>query len=257
MVDAVSTANAAGRINSGGATLASNFETFLSLLTAQLKNQDPLSPVDSNQFTAQLTQMAGVEQQLLTNDLLTSLLAAQNSGGLAGASNYIGKEATAAWSATKFTDGKASWSYELAGNAATAKLQVLDSNGRVVWEGDAPNKTTGVHDFSWDGKTTSGANATEGSVYSLKVVAKDTANQAVDSQVLTRGRVTGVEMYDGQPYLTVGNSILPLSTVIALEENRTTTTPPTTTPDTSGDAAEEQSLMASLASTLNPLKLFS
>ena len=257
MVDPVSTANAAGRINSGGATLASNFETFLSLLTAQLKNQDPLSPVDSNQFTAQLTQMAGVEQQLLTNDLLTSLLAAQNSGGLAGASNYIGKEATAAWSATKFTDGKANWSYELAGNAATAKLQVLDSTGRVVWEGNAPDKTTGVHEFTWDGKTTTGANAAEGSVYSLKVIAKDTANQAVDSQVLTRGRVTGVEMYDGQPYLTVGNSILPLSTVIALEETRTPTTPPPTTPDTSSDDADEQSLMASLASTLNPLKLFS
>lgn len=255
MVDAVSTANAAGRINNGSATLASNFETFLTLLTSQLKNQDPLSPVDSNQFTAQLTQMAGVEQQLLTNDLLTSLLAAQGSGGLAGASNYIGKEATSAWSATKFTDGKATWSYELATNAANVKLQVLDANGKVVWEGPAPDKASGVHDFSWDGKTTSGANAQEGSVYSLKVVATDTLNQTVSSQVLIRGRVTGVEMYDGEPYLTVGNSILPLSTVIALEESRAPSTP-TTTADTSGDD-EEQGLLASLASTLNPLKLLS
>jgi flagellar basal-body rod modification protein FlgD len=255
MVDAVTTSDAAGRINTGGATLASNFETFLTLLTSQLKNQDPLSPVDSNQFTAQLTQMAGVEQQLLTNDLLTSLLAAQGSGGLAGASNYIGKEATSAWSATKFTDSKATWSYELATNAASARLQVLDASGKVVWEGDAPDKTSGVHDFSWNGVTNTGANAQEGSVYSLKVVAKDTLNQTVDSQVLIRGRVTGVEMYDGEAYLTVGNSILPLSTVIALEEGRAATTP-TPTPDTSGDD-EEQSLLASLASTLNPLKLLS
>ncbi|RZJ39312.1 MAG: flagellar hook capping protein, partial [Brevundimonas sp.] len=107
MVDAVSTNNAAGRINTGGATLASNFETFLTLLTTQLRNQDPLSPVDSNEFTAQLTQMAGVEQQLLTNDLLTSLLAAQSAGGLDNASNYIGKEVTAAWTATSLEDGKA------------------------------------------------------------------------------------------------------------------------------------------------------
>src|SRR6218665_3124657 len=99
MVDAVSTSNAASRVGAGSSTLASNFETFLTLLTTQLRNQDPLSPVDSNEFTAQLTQMAGVEQQLLTNDLLTSLLAAQSAGGLAGASNYIGKEATSAWSA--------------------------------------------------------------------------------------------------------------------------------------------------------------
>ena len=77
MVDAVTTNTATNRINAGTGMLASNFETFLSLLTSQLKNQDPLSPVDSNQFTAQLTQMAGVEQQLLTNELLKSLVAAQ------------------------------------------------------------------------------------------------------------------------------------------------------------------------------------
>jgi flagellar basal-body rod modification protein FlgD len=257
MVDAVTTSSATSRVNAGTGMLASNFETFLSLLTAQLKNQDPLSPVDSNQFTSQLTQMSGVEQQLLTNELLTSLLAAQGAGGLAGASNYIGKDATAVWAATKFTDGEANWSYEIATNATSAKLQVLDASGKVVWEGDAPNKTSGVHDFEWDGVTTTGANAQEGSVYTLKVVAKDALNQTIDAQVLTRGRVTGVEMYDGEAYLTVGNAILPLSSVIALEEGRSALAAGnTTTPDTSGDD-DEQGLLASLASTLNPLKLFS
>jgi len=257
MVDAVSANQAAGRVNAGSGMLASNFETFLSLLTAQLRNQDPLSPVDSNQFTAQLTQMAGVEQQLLTNDLLTSLLASQGSNSLGGASTYIGKDATAVWSATKFTDGEANWSYELGSNATTAKLQVLDGSGKVVWEGDAPDKTSGVHDFSWDGKTTTGGNAQEGSVYTLKVIAKDGLNQTVDAQVLIRGRVTGVEMYEDQPYLTIGNSIMPLSTVISLEEVRNAvTTGDTTTPDTSGDEPDE-SLMASIMSSLNPLKMFS
>lgn len=218
MVDAVTTANnAAGRINAGQTMLASNFETFLSLLTAQLKNQDPLSPVDSNQFTAQLTQMAGVEQQLLTNELLKGMLAAQG-GGLGDAADFIGKEATAAWPATRFQDGQASWSYELAGNAASATLQVVNGAGQVVWQGDAPDKTTGVHDFTWDGETTTGGNAQEDEVYTLKVVAKDAAGGDLDAQVLTRGRVSGVEMYDGEVYLTVGASVLPLSSVIALEE---------------------------------------
>ncbi|MGV8929017.1 MAG: flagellar hook assembly protein FlgD [Brevundimonas sp.] len=220
MVDAVTntTSNAANRIGAGTTMLASNFETFLSLLTSQLKNQDPLSPVDSNQFTAQLTQMAGVEQQLLTNDLLKGLLEAQGGGGLAGAATYIGKEATAAWSATKLTDDEATWSYELASNASSATLEVLDGSGKVVWSGDAPDRSTGVHDFTWDGTATSGNDGQNGQVYSLRVVAKDSAGTAIDSQVLTRGRITGVELYDGEPYLTVGNSILPLSTVIALEE---------------------------------------
>ena len=253
MVDSITntTTNATNRIGAGSTMLASNFETFLTLLTSQLKNQDPLSPVDSNQFTAQLTQMAGVEQQLLTNDLLKGLLAAQGGGGLAGAATYIGKEATAAWSATKFTDGEATWSYELGSNAASATLQVLDGSGKVVWSGDAPDKTTGVHDFTWDGGATSGNDGQDGQVYSLKVVAKDSAGGAIDAQVLTRGRITGVEMYDGEPYLTVGNSILPLSTVIALEEARTAAT---TAQPANGD---EQGLLASLASSFNPLKLFS
>jgi len=252
MVDSITntTTNATDRIGAGSTTLVSNFETFLTLLTAQLKNQDPLSPVDSNEFTAQLTQMTGVEQQLLTNELLTSLLEAQGGGGLASAATYIGKEATAAWSATKFTDGEATWSYELASNAASATLQVLDGSGNVVWSGDAPDKTTGVHDFTWDGGATTGNDGQDGQVYTLKIVAKDAAGGAIDSQVLTRGRITGVEMYDGEPYLTVGNSILPLSTVIALEEAQTAATPAPANDDDAG-------LLASLASSLNPLKLFS
>ncbi|MBW8304522.1 MAG: flagellar hook capping protein [Brevundimonas sp.] len=250
MVDAVTTTNnATSRINAGAGMLASNFETFLSLLTSQLKNQDPLSPVDSNQFTAQLTQMAGVEQQLLTNELLKSLVSAQGGGGLESAANYIGKEATAAWSATKFTDGEAAWSYEIASNAASVKLEVVDGSGNVVWSGDAPDKTTGVHEFSWDGKAISGNDGQEGQVYSLKVVAEDSAGDAIDAQVLTHGRVTGVEMYDGEVFLTVGNSILPMSSLIALEEASTAQTP---TP-----AGEDESLLASVASSLNPMKLFS
>jgi flagellar basal-body rod modification protein FlgD len=250
MVDAVTTANnATSRINSGSAMLASNFETFLALLTSQLKNQDPLSPVDSNQFTAQLTQMAGVEQQLLTNELLKSLVSAQGGGGLASAANYIGKDATAAWSATRFTGGEAKWSYEIGANAASAKLEVVDGSGKVVWSGDAPAKTTGVHDFTWNGRATSGNDGQEGQVYSLRVVAKDAGGGAINAQVLTRGRVTGVEMYDGEVFLTVGNSILPMSSLIALEEARTAAPPP--------PAEDDESLLASIASSLNPLKLFS
>ena len=218
MVDAVSTNAAAGRITSGTTALASNFETFLTLLTTQMKNQDPLSPLDSNQFTAQLTQMAGVEQQLLTNDLLTSLLKAQSAGGLDNASNYIGKPVTAAWTATEFNDGEATWAYELGKDADKATLQVVDSKGAVVWEGAAPDRSSGLHTFTWDGKMKDGSTAEDGGVYTLKVAATDGAGAKIDSQALIQGRVTGVEMYNGAPYLVIGKSILPLSTVISLNE---------------------------------------
>ncbi|MFS0712078.1 flagellar hook assembly protein FlgD [Brevundimonas phoenicis] len=246
MVDAVSSNNAAGRVNAGGQMLASNFQTFLSLLTTQLKNQDPLSPVDSNEFTAQLTQMAGVEQQLLTNDLLTGLLKVQQGDGLTGAAQYIGKDATAVWAATRFEDGEANWSYELAADATDATLQVLDASGKVVWSGPAPDKTNGMHDFKWDGKTTGGGQVDDGGVYTLKVVAKDGAGKAVDSQVLIRGRVTGVEMYDNTPFVIIGNSIMPVSSLIALEEQKAAVKPE----DDAGAAS-------ALASKLNPFNLLS
>lgn len=248
MVDAVSTNNAAGRVNAGGQMLASNFQTFLSLLTTQLKNQDPLSPVDSNEFTAQLTQMAGVEQQLLTNDLLSGLLKAQQGDGLTGAAQYIGKDATAVWSATRFEDGEASWSYELAADATEATLQVLDASGKVMWSGPAPDKTNGLHDFKWDGKTTGGGQVDDGGVYTLKVVAKDGAGKDVDSQVLIRGRVTGVEMYDNTPFVIIGKSIMPVSSLIALEEQKAAAQP---NPD------EDPGAISALASKLNPFNLLS
>lgn len=216
MVDAVTNTAAVTNTSGSRASLASNFETFLTLLTAQLKNQDPLSPMDSTDFTAQLTQMTGVEQQLLTNDLLTSLLTSQQSQGMTGASNYIGKDVTAVWAADRFTDGEANWSYELGASASSVTLQVLDASGKTVWTGDAPAKAEGVHDFVWDGKTTAGGQAVDGGVYTLKVTAKNGDN-TITSQVLTRGQVTGVELYDGTPYLNVGNSIVPLSAVIALK----------------------------------------
>ena len=249
MVDAVTANQAVSRTDASRTSLISNFETFLSLLTAQLKNQDPLSPLNSNEFTAQLTQMTGVEQQLLTNDLLTSLLEAQQGAGLNGATSYIGKDATAAWAATKLEDGAATWSYELGASASDVKLEVLDATGKVVWTGAAPDKTTGTHDFVWNGKTTAGGQLPDGGVYSLKVTAKNGAN-TIDSQVLTRGRVTGVEMYDGVPYLTIGSSIVPVSSVIGLEEAATAAA-------ATDDNVDEESLAARIADALNPMKLLS
>ena len=89
-----SSANAnALSLNNGLASLANNFQGFLTLLTTQLKNQDPTSPADTNQFTQQITQMTGVEQQLLSNQLLQQLVTAQ--GGVASAANLIGETVTA------------------------------------------------------------------------------------------------------------------------------------------------------------------
>lgn len=261
-INAVNPAVTGGATTAGRVNLVSNFETFLQLLTAQLKNQDPLSPLDSNDFTAQLTQMAGVEQQLLTNDLLQALVN-QSSGGLNGAVSYIGKYITAAGAATRLDDGAATWSYELATDAGTAQLEVLNSSGAVVWSGPAPERGEGVHDFVWDGRSNTGAQLPDGGVYTLRVSAATASGQTVTSQVLIRGVVSGVEMYDGQPYATVGGSIVPLSQIISVNAQAPAPVEP---------VDEEQGLIASavglardllnpaddivaLAGAINPLRL--
>lgn len=81
-------------VNNGLASLAGNFQSFLSLLTTQLRNQDPLNPTDTNQFTQQITSMTGVEQQLISNQLLQQLVAQQT--GVGAAAGLIGDKITAA-----------------------------------------------------------------------------------------------------------------------------------------------------------------
>src|SRR3954470_24839658 len=90
-------------------TLAGNFQTFLSLLTTQLKNQNPLDPLDTNQFTQQLVQFAGVEQQLRTNDQLATLLTLQQTAQSTQALTFVGKTAVVDGSTTLLSQGKAGW----------------------------------------------------------------------------------------------------------------------------------------------------
>src|SRR5262245_9548819 len=89
------------------ATIAQNFDTFLQLLTTQLKNQNPLDPLDTNQFTQQLVQFSGVEQQLKTNDFLESMMLSAQGSGNAQAVSYVGKVVTASGSKSELVDGAA------------------------------------------------------------------------------------------------------------------------------------------------------
>src|ERR1700744_4864479 len=89
--------------------IAGNFQSFLQLLTTQLQNQNPLSPLDTNQFTQQLVEFAGVQQQIKTNDALTSLVSLQMATATTQALNFVGKTANVAGNTTALANGKATW----------------------------------------------------------------------------------------------------------------------------------------------------
>src|SRR3954462_4168733 len=92
-------------------TIAGNFQTFLQLLTTQLKNQNPLSPLDTNQFTQQLVQFAQVEQQIGMNSSLNALLSLQQAGQTSAALGFLGQAVTVSGDTAKLAGGRASWSF--------------------------------------------------------------------------------------------------------------------------------------------------
>lgn len=200
----------------GKARLADNFETFLTLLTTQLKNQDPLSPLDSNQFTQQLVQMSGVEQQLLGNDLLQQLVT--NTGtGVATAVGLIGKDVRVATAKAELNAGKAEWVYNLASDATDVKLQITDSAGRVVSSNAPSNNKAGEHTFTWNGKDQSGNTLPDGS-YTLQVMAVDGSGATVASTVSIQGLVTAVEQRDGTTYITINGGLAPWDQVTSIKQ---------------------------------------
>ncbi len=222
MADAVSTtAVAAGnsvtdRLNSSRGRLADSEETFLRLLTTQLKNQDPLSPLDSNEFTAQIVQMTGVEQQLMTNDLL-AMLVGMNDGGLSGSVNLIGKTVTAETANAALAEGKASWTYEIDRNAASVKYEVLNSQGSSVWSRTDASVAGGEHSLDWDGRTTSGQQLPDGGTYTLRVTATGAGGETINSSIRTTGVATGVQTVGGQTVVSIGKLKIPVSSVIGVQ----------------------------------------
>src|ERR671911_1713530 len=104
--------------------IAQNFDAFLLLLTTQLKNQSPLDPLDTNQFTQQLVQFASVEQQLRSNDTLTALLATAKAANTSTAASFIGRQMTADGTTTRLSNGTARWVLNAARNASQAVITI-------------------------------------------------------------------------------------------------------------------------------------
>jgi flagellar basal-body rod modification protein FlgD len=213
-VDAVTAGTAASA--TGRTRLAENFDTFLTLLTTQLKNQDPLSPMDSTQFTQQLVQMTGVEQQLLTNDLLEKLVTNTGSG-VSTAVSLIGKEVRAEADVAALKNKKAEWTYALDRDATDVKLEILDEKGRVVRSVAPTDNKAGDHTFTWDGKNAAGSDSAEGT-YTLRVTAKDSAGSTVTSTVYADGLVTGVEQNDGSTLITIKGAQVPWDKIVRIRQ---------------------------------------
>src|SRR6478672_8665343 len=119
--------------SSGNPGIASNFTAFLRLLTTQLQNQNPLEPLDTNQFTQQLVQFAQVEQQLRSNDQLETLVALQKSTQASAALDFVGKTVVISGATTHLgTDGNTVWTFS-SPKPASATVTIKDSTGQTAF----------------------------------------------------------------------------------------------------------------------------
>ncbi|MGO4672526.1 flagellar hook assembly protein FlgD [Bosea sp. 2YAB26] len=200
----------ATNVSGGGSAIANNFDQFLTLLTTQLKNQSPLDPLDTNQFTAQLVQFAGVEQQLKTNETLGSLLGLSAASTATNAVGFIGATITAEGTTARLKDGAASWKIN-APRGGSATITIKNSTGSVV-QTLTRNLDAGDQTYKWDGKTSTGVNAPEGD-YTISIDAKDTTGQAMTAKTQISGVVDGVDFTSSIPMLKIGTISVPIDKV--------------------------------------------
>lgn len=220
---AASSSTATGS-TAGKATLGSNFNTFLTMLTTQLKHQDPLSPMDSTQFTNQLVQFSSVEQQINANSNLEKLIKLQQTAQTSQGISYLGQTVEVAGTDLALQDGAASLSYTLPKEARDVKILIKDSSGKQV-NSITGEAASGRHDISWNGKDSSGTQLDDGR-YSIQVVATGADGTAITATSTTFGRVTKVtnDATNGSQLVmgagTKGNDItLTMDKVVSINDN--------------------------------------
>jgi flagellar basal-body rod modification protein FlgD len=194
------TSTTTGSTSSTG--LADNFQTFLTLLTTQLQNQNPLDPLDTNQFTQQLVQFAGVEQQLKSNDQLKALIALEKSSQSTNALIYVGNTVAVDGSTQKF-DGSATWNLK-AEKSTTAKVIITNSVGQTVYSGNFALDDKKAS-FVWDGKGNDGTQWPAGT-YKMTATGKDSQGKDVGIATEIQGVVDSVDLTATPPLLSIGGN---------------------------------------------------
>lgn len=240
-----------GTVNKGLAEISENFDTFLKLLTTQLKNQDPTEPLETNEFTNQLAMFSQVQQTVEMNTNLEKLQDLNvNLANLFGENStktleslqqlvelnkavnpgvyYVGRYVEAEGNQTEISNGYAPMAFKLKSDANSIRINVKDDQGRLVQTLNLTGKE-GHQIAMWDGTDNTGAKRTSGK-YTFELAAFNDGT-AVESTSYTSGTVTGAEFGGDQAKLIVGNNIkINVSDVVSIREAATIVTPDENTP---------------------------
>ena len=196
--------------------LEDDLSQFMTLLTTQLQHQDPLSPMDSTEFTGQLVAFASVEQQIYQNSNLEKLLSMQETSLLSGIVQYVGKQVEVPGSDLPLEKGNSEFSYTLNQKAASVTVNILDEYGQGVFVTQGEG-TIGAHRINWDGKDLSGNQLPDG-LYQVVVSALDFNGDPIETPQTTVGTVTAVTLEEGEGAVFMGSAMKKLEEIIAVKQ---------------------------------------
>lgn len=207
-------AQAAGAV--GSQQLAGNFNTFLTLLTTQLQNQNPLDPLDTNQFTQQLVEFASVEQQVNMNTNLQTLISLQQTSAATSALQFLGTTVTVSGNTANLanaTNNPAIWTFS-SPSPATANVSITNSAGQTAFTGTV-SLSAGSQSFSWNGKGNNGVTWPDGT-YTMSINATGANGQPVTISTQVQGVVSGINLSQNPPLLTVGGQNVPINQITSI-----------------------------------------
>lgn len=198
--------------NTTSKTTSLGKDDFLKMLVAQLKNQDPLKPMDGTEFATQLAQFSSLEQLTNMNTQLQNLGLYQTTMSNTQAVNLLGKEVSVSQGNQFQVEGAtANFSYNLPAAATQVSISILDASGQVVDRIEAGKQTAGLQNVTWNR-----GNNSDG-LYSYKVNAVDANGNAVTVESMMTGKVTAVQYKDNAIYLTVNNQEIAFNDVVSVK----------------------------------------
>jgi flagellar basal-body rod modification protein FlgD len=204
--------------NNLNSEIAGNFTDFLTLLTTQLQNQNPLDPLDTNQFTQQLVQFASVEQQINMNTQLQTLVSLQQTAQNSQALGFVGKTVTVNGSTAPLTNGQAQWTFNPP-KPATATFTVTDSTGQTVFS-QTSTVQPGSQPFNWNGVDNTGHQWADGN-YTLTITAVGTDGKGVAIPTTVTGVVNSVDLTQSPPLLSIGGQNYTLNQILSVQQPST------------------------------------
>jgi flagellar basal-body rod modification protein FlgD len=203
-------------VTGSSSTIAGNFNTFLQLLTTQLQNQNPLDPLDTNQFTQQLVSFASVEQQINMNTQLGALITLQHTAQSTAALGFIGQTVTVSGATTTLANSKANWTFS-SPKPATATFTITNATGQTVYS-TTGTVQSGQQTFDWNGLDSNG-NALPAGQYTMSITAHDSNGQNVAISTQVQGVVDSVDLSQNPPTLSIGGQNYTINQIVKISRS--------------------------------------